>query len=136
MERLDELKQKYASVLQLIAKGGVRLDHLHVQDNKLFLQGAAASQDLKNKVWSQIKAVDAAFPDITVDLSIDSSLPEPPPDPVIYTVVAGDSLWRIAEKFYGNGSKYPKIIAGNPGKLKDEKSVIHPGDELVIPPAE
>ena len=136
MERLDELKQKYAPVLQLIAKGGVRLDHLHVQDNKLYLQGGVATQDLKNKVWNEIKAVDASYPDITVDLSIDASLPEPPPDPVIYTVVAGDSLWRIAEKFYGNGSKYPKIIAGNPGKLKDEKSVIHPGDKLTIPPAE
>ena len=56
MERLDELKQKYAPVLQLIAKGGVRLDHLHVQDNKLYLQGGVATQDLKNKVWNEIKA--------------------------------------------------------------------------------
>jgi len=44
-----------------------------------------------------------------------------------------DSLWKIAAKFYGNGAQFPKIIAGNPGKLKDEKSVIHPGDVLNIP---
>jgi nucleoid-associated protein YgaU len=50
-----------------------------------------------------------------------------------YTVVAGDSLWKIADKFYGNGSKFPKIIAANPGKLKNADSVIHPGDVLIVP---
>ena len=45
MPTLDGLKEKYSSVLQLIAKGGVRLDHLHVQDDKLFMQGAVASDD-------------------------------------------------------------------------------------------
>jgi len=135
MPTLDELKQKYDSVLQLIAKGGVRLDHLHVQDDKLFMQGAVASEDLKNKVWNQIKAVDSTFSDLTCDLTVDTSLPSPPPDETIYTVVAGDSLWKIAQKFYGNGSLFKKIIAANPDKLEDENSVIHPGDELKIPPA-
>lgn len=130
MDRLEELKGKYRSVLDLISKKGVKLAHLHVQDNKLFMQGAAPSQDIKNAVWNEIKKVDASYGDLTADLSVDPSLPVPKRE---YTVKAGDSLWKIAKEYYGNGADFPRIIAGNPGKLKDEKSVIHPGDVLTIP---
>jgi len=133
MDRIDELKLKYQSVLNLIQQKGVRLAHLHVQDNKLFLQGAAPSEEIKNAVWNQIKLVDASFADLTCDLSVDESLAPAASKSRGYTVKAGDSLWKIAQQFYGNGSQYPKIIAGNPGKLKDEQSVIHPGDVLVVP---
>ena len=130
MERVDELKLKYQSVLNTIKQKGVVLAHCHIQDNKLFLEGAAPSEDVKNDVWNQIKLVDSSFSDLTCDLSIDSSLTPPAKT---YTVVGGDSLWKIATQFYGNGAEFPKIIAGNPGQLKDEHSVIHPGDVLVIP---
>jgi len=136
MDRLEELKQKYDSVLQLIARGGIRLDHLHVQDDKLFMQGAACSDTVKNDVWNQIKAVDPSASGITCDLSIDPSLPAPPQRETIYTVVAGDSLWKIASKFYGKGHLYNKIIEANPDRLVDENTVIHPGDELKIPPVD
>ena len=130
MERVDELKLKYQSVLNVIKQKGVVLAHCHVQDDKLFLQGAAPSEDVKNDVWNQIKLVDSGFSDLTCELSIDSSLAPPAKT---YTVVGGDSLWKIATQFYGNGAEFPKIIAGNPGQLKDEHSVIHPGDVLAIP---
>ena len=133
MDRLDELKLKYQSVLNLIQQKGVRLAHLHVQDNKLFVQGACPSEAIKNAVWDQVKLVDPGFGDLTCDLSVDPSLAPPAPQVKTYTVKAGDSLWKIAQQAYGNGAQYPKIIAGNPGRLKDDKTVIHPGDVLVIP---
>lgn len=133
MADLEQLKKKYDSVLQLIPKRGVRLAHLHLQDGKLFLQGAAPSEEEKNRIWNQIKAVDPTYSDLACDLTIDPSLPQPAPEETIYTVAAGDSLWKISAHFYGNGAHYKRIIAANPEKLKDEHSVIHPGDKLKIP---
>ena len=60
MDRLEELKNKYKSVLDLISAKGVRLAHMHIQDDKLFLQGAAPSDQIKNDIWNQIKAVDSS----------------------------------------------------------------------------
>lgn len=120
----------------------MRLDHLHVQNAKLFMQGAAPNDAAKNQIWDQIKVVDASYSDLTCDLSIDGSIPAPAdetPSPAVaegttQTVRAGDSLWEISQIVHGAGHLYKKIIEGNPGKLKNENSVIHPGDVLHIPP--
>jgi nucleoid-associated protein YgaU len=66
--------------------------------------------------------------------------PEEPPDGAIdaesdaqtYTVQSGDTLWRISEKIYGNGSSYMKIFEANTGLLKDPDQIL-PGQELKIP---
>ena len=128
---LDELKLKYQSVLNEVTAKGVSLAHLHEQDGKLYMQGAAPSEDIKNDIWNKIKEVDANWEATMIcDLSVDPSLPQPQKT---YTVVAGDSLWRIAQNELGNGAEFHKLIEANPGKLKDQNSVIHPGDVLVIP---
>lgn len=49
-----------------------------------------------------------------------------------YTVVKGDSLWKIAKTFYGDGSKYTKIYNVNTDKIKNP-SLIYPGQVLTIP---
>jgi nucleoid-associated protein YgaU len=131
----DTVKAKYQSVIDLAKSKNVRLSHVHIENEKLLIQGDAPNDDVKNAVWNQAKAVDPVHADLTLDINIDTSLPAPPPDVKHYTVVAGDSLWKIAAGHLGNGARYPEIIQANPGKLKDEKSVIHPGDVLVIPNA-
>ena len=47
-----------------------------------------------------------------------------------YTVKKGDSLWCIAERFYGRGDKYKIIYADNADNLKS--NLIHIGDKLKI----
>jgi len=47
MDRFEELKSKYTSVLRLIEQKGLRMHNLHVQDNKLFIKASASTQELK-----------------------------------------------------------------------------------------
>ncbi|HEV7361886.1 MAG TPA: LysM peptidoglycan-binding domain-containing protein [Mycobacterium sp.] len=54
----------------------------------------------------------------------------PEPSPRTYTVVSGDTMWAIAERFYGDGSKY-QVIADASGV--DNPDLIHPGQVLTIP---
>lgn len=132
---LEIVKAKYQSVIDLAKAKNVKLHNVHIEGGKLLIKGDAPNEDVKNMVWNQAKAVDPVYADLTLDIGIDSSLPAPAPEAKHYTVVAGDSLWKIAQHHLGNGARYPEIIAANPGKLKDEKTVIHPGDVLVIPNA-
>ena len=51
-----------------------------------------------------------------------------------YTVVAGDSLSKIAKREYGDANVWPKIFEANRDIIKDP-DLIHPGQTLKIPPA-
>jgi len=55
-----------------------------------------------------------------------------------YIVARGDCLWKIAQRFLGNGSRYWEIVEANkdryPSLLKNP-NLIFPGWELVIPGA-
>lgn len=76
-----------------------------------------------------------------------ASVPAPAPEPPVavqesaeedgdgvrtYTVVSGDTLWKIAERMYGNGSHYMKIFEAN-SELLEDPDRIFPGQKLVIP---
>ncbi|MBT8064473.1 MAG: LysM peptidoglycan-binding domain-containing protein [Xanthomonadales bacterium] len=52
-----------------------------------------------------------------------------------YTVQSGDTLWKIAEEMYGNGSKYTKIFEANTDQL-DNPDRIFPGQKLKVPDLE
>lgn len=51
-----------------------------------------------------------------------------------YTVKAGDTLWNIAKKNLGNGSKYNEIFNLNKDKIKNP-NVIAVGQVLIMPSA-
>lgn len=49
-----------------------------------------------------------------------------------HVVVKGDTLWKIAESVYGDGSLYKKIFEANKDILKNP-DVIKVGQKLRIP---
>lgn len=53
-------------------------------------------------------------------------------EPVMYDVQPGDTLWEIAERFYGMGARYTKIEAAN-AELLSENKYLMPGVVLEIP---
>jgi LysM repeat protein len=65
-------------------------------------------------------------------LRVPGSAPAPAPTPAqtTYTVVPGDTLWGISEKFYGTGTRYNEIAQAN-GVANP--SLIFPGQVFTIP---
>lgn len=58
--------------------------------------------------------------------------PVEPPRQRTHTVRQGDTLWGIARKYYGDGSKYPTIYNANRDKIKNP-NLIYPNQVFVIP---
>ena len=142
---LDELKNKYQPAFQAIQEKGVVLSHINMEGDKLFVQGAAPSEAIKNEVWNKIKSVDPTFSDLTCDLSVDPSLPQPQAAAAAasagsdaassgktYTVKPGDTLSKIAKEMYGNANEYNKIFEANRDQLSSPDR-INVGQELKIP---
>ena len=69
----------------------------------------------------------------TEELSSD----QPVIQPKTYTVVAGDTLWEISQRYYnGDGYQWFKIRDANPrevGLLPNGRPLITPGTDLIIP---
>lgn len=72
----------------------------------------------------------AAPPEEAVAEPAPEVAPEPQPAARTYSVVSGDTLWAIAERFYGDGSKY-QAIADASGI--SDPDMIQPGQVLTIP---
>ena len=138
--QLDQLKQKYASVLSAIQQEQIQLSHVHLQDNKLFLQGVAPSEQAKNKVWDKIKQINPNWAqELTADLSVDpnanASVAQASPAAGAqrtYTVQPGDTLSKISKEVYGKPAEYMKIFDANRDVLSDPNK-INPGQTLKIP---
>jgi LysM repeat protein len=141
-ERLSVLKQKYNSVLSMIQQQQVRLEHLHVQDDKLFLGCVSPTEEGKNRIWDQIKLVDPTYSDLVADIRVEERA-QPPPQTAgaaagggqqtqTYVVQPGDTLSKISQRFYGDATEYMRIFDANRDKLSDPNR-IQVGQELTIP---
>lgn len=60
---------------------------------------------------------------------------KPSNDVEYYEIRKGDSLWKVAEKVYGNGAKYTEIFNANKEVIKDP-DLIYPGQKIRIPKVE
>jgi 5'-nucleotidase/UDP-sugar diphosphatase len=65
------------------------------------------------------------------EVTVTAEPPEPAPAASTYVVQKGDTLWRIATRFYGNGQRYRDIQAANPGLVANRLRI---GQKLALPP--
>ena len=139
-DRFEQLKLKYQSVLNLMQSLNVQLENVNMQNDKLFIRAKAASQDVKNQVWNQIKLVDPTYSDLIADIEAPAAAAAaaaaaagtPSSAGRTYTVQPGDTLSKISKEFYGNANQYMKIFDANKDKLSDPDKIVA-GMELVIP---
>ena len=136
-QQLGTLKQKYQSVLTYMEQQHVRVQNVHVENGKLLIRATAPSEDVKNRLWDQIKLVDSSYRDLTADISVAPGQggpagPASAPAGRTYTVKAGDTLSKISKEFYGDANKYNRIFEANRDQLKDPDK-IQPGQVLKVP---
>jgi nucleoid-associated protein YgaU len=141
-QRFEQLKSKYQSVVNAMSQQQVRLQNLNMEGDKLFMRAEAPSEEVKNKVWDQIKLVDSTYSDLVADITVkESQAPRTQSAGAsiggaqhgrTYVVQAGDSLSKISKQFYGDANQYMKIFEANRDRLSDPNK-INAGQELVIP---
>jgi len=127
-----------------MAQSSGHLQNVNMQGEKLFVRAEVANEDIKNKIWNEIKSIDPTYSDLTADITINSTMQAPKTASAgaatgsssgserKYTVQPGDTLSSIAEKFLGKASEYNRIFEANRDQLNDPNR-IRAGQELVIP---
>ena len=115
-----------------VATQGLRVEGLDIgfdgASGAVTVAGVVADQATKEKVLlccGNVSGV-ARVDDLLV-------VKEPAPEAQWHTVVSGDNLSKIAEKFYGDPNKYPVIFEANKPMLTHPDK-IYPGQMLRIPP--
>ncbi len=118
-------------------KSHVEQDNPGVSDLKVDVKGETAvitgNADSKSAMEKVILMVGNAMGISNVEAA---ELTAPEEDQVsetqYYEIKKGDSLWKIARKFYGNGNRYPDIFEANKEVIKDP-DLIFPGQKIRIP---
>lgn len=99
------------------------------EDGVVSLSGQAKSAEAMEKavlMAGNIKGV--------TEVNVDNlEAPEPAPEVEYYTIVSGDSLSKIAKRYYGNAMDYPKLFEANKEVIKDA-NLIYPGQKIRVPP--
>lgn len=131
---------KAAVILNHLKSYGFDTSNIQAQvdDELVILTGRVDTIAIKNKILVAAGNVDgiSKVEDRLAVLPPAGEIPVVPPlepEKEFYTVVAGDTLSKIAKQVYGNASKYPVIFEANKPMLKDPDK-IYPGQVLVIPP--
>lgn len=148
-QNFERLKQKYQPVLNLMQQLQVQVQNINIEGTKLLIRGVASSAEAKNRIWDQIKLIDATFSDLVCDINVSQQQRQPAAQQASatmtagaaadsgqnqrhYTVKPGDTLSKISRDHYGDANQYMKIFNANRNVLRDANT-INPGQELVIP---
>ncbi|MFK8054714.1 MAG: peptidoglycan-binding protein LysM [Saprospiraceae bacterium] len=129
--RAAEMLERQRGVLlrSVVDSTGIPIENLDllVDRDAVTIHGQVMEQQHKEKLVLALGNVTGIS---TVDDRMTVVNPEPEAD--FYEVKSGDSLSKIAKKFYGNAMEYPAIFEANKPMLKDVDK-IYPGQMLRIP---
>lgn len=122
-------KQKETLLVNMAESLSIPIEALSVDfyDGVVTVYGTVESQADREKVILTLGNVRGVA---TVDDRMNVVTPEPEAE--FYEVQSGDSLSKIAKKYYGNAGKYTIIFEANQPMLKDP-NLIYPGQMLRIP---
>ena len=113
-DKFEELKAKYQSVLSFIQQQqNTNLQNVNMEGDKLLIRAAAPSQDVKNKIWDQIKLVDPSFSDLTADIEA--------PEAAAAAAAGGASATatpRTVEAFYAIADQQGWLVSKGPGSTQ------------------
>ena len=110
MADLEQLKQKYAAVLEMFTKlapYGAQLEAVDLDGEKLHIKGTVPSKVAANRIWDKIKASDPTYADLHHEIGTTG------PDEQPVTIKHGDTLSAICLLFYGNANKYSEVAKAN-----------------------
>ncbi len=126
-DREDEGSTK---IKQYIEKDNPGVDDLQVavNDGVAKLSGTAKSREAFEKavlMAGNVKGIE----EVNVD---ELKAPDEEGEVQFYEIQSGDTLWKIAQEYYGHGSKYTVIFQANREVIKDA-DLIYPGQKIRIP---
>jgi hypothetical protein len=116
-QEFERLKQKYQPALQLMRQLQVQLQGLGMEGGKLLIRGVTPDADVKNKVWDQIKVVDAGYSDLVCDLTISQ--------PAQAAMTAGSGAWTdaISDIFSRHGGSAAGTAAASADPHADYQAI-------------
>ena len=126
VETKEERIQSMKTIVEELGLSIINFD-LELDEDRVVVYGQTESQSEKEKIILALGNVEGIA---TVDDRI--SVVAAPAEADFYQVQAGDSLSKIAKKYYGNAMKYPEIFEANKPMLKHPDK-IYPGQTLRIP---
>ena len=131
-EAAEAAAEKATKLIGAVEALGLNVENLtiNVSDDTATIYGEAENQATREKTILVVGNTEGIA---SVDDQMTTAIQEP--EAQFHTVVRGDSLSKIAKKYYGNAMKYPVIFEANKPMLSDPDK-IYPGQVLRIPALE
>ncbi len=104
-----------------------------VEDGVAIIEGTAESASALEKVILMAGNI-AGITGVKVDNVTIKNGESLASEEEFYVIQKGDTLWKIAEKTYGNGTKYTAIVEANKEVIKDADKIF-PGQKIRLPKA-
>jgi LysM repeat protein len=121
------LMDQYRDLFELANKIGVKNPDVKEEGGKLKIRGLTAYQADANRLWDQIKTHPNWANEIVADIQAEKKEIHG-----IHAVASGDTLSKIAKRYYGDANRYMDIFNANRDILTNP-DMIKVGQQLKIP---